>query len=227
MMVAPANIGRDPSAPALTSFDVLQASGTVLHAHHQRLLTGDTLSTTRDLADFVHCLCNLYACHPTMIETALGRVGAGGQRDWMMQSVTAFEHERHFLVSLTAAVGPLPSTSGAAQTENALKSQRHAIETLGRSERNGCALGSAAALVADWSAMRLLLNRVAERQGLDEPECSLPDDGAGKALAQTVDGMAQSRAFAFGAEQLLLQHRGLFDLLEARAAARDKVDGLA
>jgi hypothetical protein len=31
---------------------------------------------------------------------------------------------------------------------------------------------------------------------------------------------ASSRALAFGGEQLLLQHRALFDLLEARAEAR-------
>jgi hypothetical protein len=29
-----------------------------------------------------------------------------------------------------------------------------------------------------------------------------------------------ARALAFGGEQLLLQHRALFDLLEARSAAR-------
>ena len=34
------------------------------------------------------------------------------------------------------------------------------------------------------------------------------------------DGPASERALGFGGEQLLLQHRGLFDLLEARAAAR-------
>ena len=34
------------------------------------------------------------------------------------------------------------------------------------------------------------------------------------------DGPASDRALAFGGEQLLLQHRALFDLLEARAEAR-------
>ena len=34
------------------------------------------------------------------------------------------------------------------------------------------------------------------------------------------DSVAASRALSFGAEQLLLQHRALFDLLEARASAR-------
>jgi hypothetical protein len=34
------------------------------------------------------------------------------------------------------------------------------------------------------------------------------------------DNLAASRALAFGAEQLVLQHRALFDLLEARSSAR-------
>jgi len=35
-----------------------------------------------------------------------------------------------------------------------------------------------------------------------------------------IDGVAAERALGFGGEQLLLQNRGLFDLLEARASAR-------
>jgi hypothetical protein len=34
------------------------------------------------------------------------------------------------------------------------------------------------------------------------------------------DNPASERALAFGGEQMLLQHRALFDLLEARAEAR-------
>ena len=39
-------------------------------------------------------------------------------------------------------------------------------------------------------------------------------------LTAAVEGPAAERALAFGGEQLLLQNRGLFDLLEARAEAR-------
>ncbi|MCJ8189926.1 DUF6975 family protein [Sphingomicrobium aestuariivivum] len=224
-MVALAKVGQDGPASAFAPYD-LAAKGCAAHPYFEKLRDAEGPSTARDLADFVHCLCKLYACHPTMIETALGRVGAGPQRDWMMESVSAFEHERHYLVSLVAAVGPLPSTSGAVQTENALKSQHHAIETLGRSERNGCALGAAAALVADWAQLRVLLDRVAQRHGGEVPECSLPDAADAK-IDAALEGVGPRRAFAFGAEQLLLQHEGLFDLLEARAEARDKADGIA
>ena len=57
--------------------------------------------------------------------------------------------------------------------------------------------------------------------GLDIPACTLPDE---ESVAHAIHAGAETpgaeRALAFGAEQLLLQHRGLFDLLEARAEAR-------
>jgi hypothetical protein len=39
-------------------------------------------------------------------------------------------------------------------------------------------------------------------------------------IAAETSTPASARALAFGGEQLLLQHRALFDLLEARAEAR-------
>ena len=77
----------------------------------------------------------------------------------------AFERERLYLVRLTSAVGPLPSTPGAAETEASLVAARHALETLAMSERNGCALGAATALVGDWWPIRRLLDRAAARVG--------------------------------------------------------------
>ncbi|WP_420853440.1 DUF6975 family protein, partial [Sphingomonas segetis] len=57
--------------------------------------------------------------------------------------------------------------------------------------------------------------------GNEAPAPSLPDEASVVAI---VDSAAVSpgsaRALAFGGEQLLLQHRALFDLLEARAEAR-------
>ena len=122
---------------------------------------------------------------------------------------------------LVVAVGPLPSTPGSVETENAIQAQRHAIETLARSERRGCALGAATALLGDWSAIRPLLDRAAARSGVECPLSSLPGETSiARAIDSSVDGMAAQRALAFGGEQLLLQHRGLFDLLEARAGSR-------
>jgi hypothetical protein len=103
-----------------------------------------------------------------------------------------------------------------------LSGQRHAIETLALSERRGCSLGAAAALVGDWPAVRALLNRVADRAGMEIPLSTLPDQASvAMIINDGVEGAAAERALAFGAEQMLLQNRGLFDLLEARAESRE------
>jgi len=66
-----------------------------------------------------------------------------------------------------------------------------------------------------------LLDRAAARVGLQAPAPSLPDEASVvEVIGLSADSPASERALAFGGEQLLLQHRGLLDLLEARAAAR-------
>ncbi len=197
------------------------ADGVARHDHAFRLSTASGPQAARDLADAVHLLCSLYGRHPGLVELALGQTAAGPVRDWLAAASDAFERERLYLVRLAAAVGPLPSTPGSAETEAVLGHQRHAIETLALSERRGCALGATTALVADWGAVRGVLNRAAVRMGVDVPACSLPDAAGVVAVIEAgIEGMAAERALAFGGEQLLLQNRGLFDLLEARADAR-------
>jgi hypothetical protein len=89
------------------------------------------------------------------------------------------------------------------------------------SEREGCALGAATALVCDWWPIRRLLDRAAARVGNDAPAPSLPDEASVVGIVDlATDSGGAARALAFGGEQLLLQHRALFDLLEARAEAR-------
>ena len=115
----------------------------------------------------------------------------------------------------------MPSTPGAAQTEGSLSAARHALETLANSERDGCALGAATALIGDWWPLRRLLDRAASRIGIESPAPSLPDEASVIAVIEEAAGEGPSaRALAFGGEQLLLQHRALFDLLQARAEAR-------
>ena len=192
------------------------------HPHAAKLASATGPEAARDLADAVHLLCALYGRHPGLVELALGHATPGAVRDWLTAASDAFERERLYLVRLTAAVGPLPSTPGSAETESVLGQQRHALETLALSERRGCALGATTALVGDWGALRGVLNRAAARMGIDVPACSLPSgDAIGAVIHAAIDGAAAERALGFGAEQLLLQNRGLFDLLEARAAARE------
>jgi hypothetical protein len=200
----------------------LCAAGSGTHAHAADLAGPLAPYRACDLDDFVHLLCSVYGRQPTVVDLALGSAPAAAVRAWLEGASSAFERERLYLVRLTSAVGPIPSTAGAAETEAALLAQRHALETLARSERSGCALGAATALVADWAALRPLLDKVAVRVGVDVPACAMPDEASiADALAAGATDPAAERAIRFGAEQLLLQQRALFDLLEARSEARE------
>lgn len=200
----------------------VSAAGTHGHLHAQDLQSVAPGILPRDFDDLVHLLCNLYGRNPAFLDLALTLCPAGPVQVWLSAAAAAFERERLYLVRLTAAVGPPPSTPGNAQTEAALVAQRHALWTLARSERTGCALGVATALISDWGSIRPLLDRAAMRVGIEPPAFCLPDE---QSIAAVLDDCAVTvsadRAIRFGAEQLLLQHRAMFDLLEARAEARE------
>ena len=214
-------VERGQSGVVEAQFARVANEGSARHPQLAALLVASGPSSARDLADAVHLLCHCHGTHPGLIDTALQSGTAGGAADWVQEAAEAFERERLYLVRLTAAVGPQPSTSGAAETESALAAQRHALETLANSERRGCALGAVTALVEDWRSIRRLLDRAAARAGLDVPTCTLPDEeSVARAIHDGADTAGAERALAFGSEQLLLQHRALFDLLEVRAEAR-------
>lgn len=195
--------------------------GSARHPHLLALLEGSGAHSRRNLCDAVHLLCSLHGRYPGLIQISLQRCGAGLAREWLDRASEAFERERLYLVRLTSAVGPLPSTPGAAETEASLVAARHALETLAHSERAGCALGAATALVGDWWPVRRLLDRAAVRVGTEPPAPSLPDEASIlEVVASATQTPGSARALAFGGEQLLLQHRAVFDLLEARAEAR-------
>lgn len=199
----------------------LADQGCARHPHLNALLDAAGPHAGRDLADAVHLLCALHGHYPGLIELALQRSPKGPGQAWLSRASEAFERERLYLVRLTSGVGPMPSTPGAAQTEGSLAAARHALETLANSERGGCALGAATALIGDWWPFRRLLDRAASRVGIEAPAPSLPDEASVIAVIEETSGDGPSaRALSFGSEQLLLQHRALFDLLEARAAAR-------
>jgi hypothetical protein len=215
------SVELQPVSVAAAQLARVEAEGVARHSHLSALLEGAGPHAGRDLADAVHLLCSLHGHYPGLIEIALQLCPKGTAHDWLGRASDAFERERLYLVRLTAAVGPLPSTPGAAETEASLLAARHALETLATSERDGCALGAATALVCDWWPLRRLLDRAAARVGTEAPAPSLPDDAS---IVTVIDHVAASpgpaRALAFGGEQLLLQHRALLDLLEARAEAR-------
>jgi hypothetical protein len=210
-----------PVSVAAAQLARVAGEGCARHSHLLSLLEGTGPHSGRDLSDAVHLLCSLHGRYPGLIEIALQGCPKGVVREWLARASDAFERERLYLVRLTSAVGPLPSTPGSAETESSLVAARHAIETLATSERDGCALGAATALVCDWWPVRRLLDRAAARVGTEAPAPSLPDESSVVAIVDQATGSAGSaRALAFGGEQMLLQHRALFDLLEARAEAR-------
>src|SRR6476661_2967950 len=213
-------VGQHQVSVAETQLARVAGDGCARHPYLNRLLEASGRHSGRDLADAVHLLCSLHGRYPGLIELALQRCPRGPVQDWLSRASDAFERERLYVVRLTSAVGPLPSTPGAAETEASLVTARHALETLATSERKGCALGSATALVGDWWPIRRLLDRVAARVGLDCPAPSLPDESSVvEVIGASSDSPASERALGFGGEQMLLQHRALFDLLEARAEA--------
>ena len=215
------SVDMQPVSVAAAQLARVAGGGSARHSHLLSLLEGTGPHSGRDLADAVHLLCSLHGRYPGLVELALQRCAKGPVREWLSRASDAFERERLYLVRLTSAVGPLPSTPGAAETEASLVAARHAMETLAMSEREGCALGAASALVCDWWPVRRLLDRAAARAGTEAPAPSLPDEASVVAIVDlATDTPGSARALAFGGEQMLLQHRALFDLLEARAEAR-------
>jgi hypothetical protein len=214
-------VDRKVASAAEAQLARVGVEGCARHPHLAALIDGSGPNSARDIADSVHLLCSVHGHHPGLIELALELSSDGPARQWLGRAADAFERERLYLVRLTAAVGPLPSTPGAAETEATLVAQRHALEILARSERRGCALGAATALVSDWWPIRRLLDRAASRVGIESPAPSLPDEASVVAVIEDeCDSPASERALGFGGEQMLLQNRGLFDLLDARAVAR-------
>ena len=197
-----------------------EADGSAGHPFLARLLAPD--AAARDLSDAVHAICAVHGHQPGLADEALAHCAQPDACDWIEEIAGGFVGERAYLATLTAAAGPVPSTPAQSDSEAAMIGSRHAIDMLARSDRRGCATGAVAALVHDWREIRRVLNRAAMRFGVDIAPLDFPLE----AETATFVGMlgatpAAERAITFGAQQLFAQHRGLWDLLEARASARE------
>ena len=223
MASASVETASGPSCGALL-LDALGAQGSAAHPWSAAAASGASATASRDLADLIHHLCVLHGRYPGLVDHAAMRVTDPPARAWLANASYAFAGERAFLARLSVAAGPVPSTPGSAGSDAALLGQRQAMETLARSERNGCALGAAIALVLDWAVIRRALDAAAARFGVETPDFAGGDSGRLIALADrfATSGPAQ-RALLFGATQVFHQHYGLWDLLEARRQARAAV----
>ncbi len=190
------------------------------YARSDMLLRGSHAG--RNLADVTHFLCVVHGGHPGAIDHAVRRVGDTRPYRWLQRAAEVFAVESAFLVRLAAVAGSPPGTPASADSDAVAIAQTHAIEMLACSERNGCALGAATALVLDWAVIRKVLNSAAERFGIDAPAFTLADQAEIADLAASAAANpAIQRALLFGAEQVSAQHHGLWDLLEARQESRD------
>ena len=192
--------------------------GTATHAYFASESLQRGHDSARNLADTIHFLSALHGRHPGIVDLAATRTVEPGGRAWLAGAAEAVADERLYLARLSVAAGPIPSTPGGTGSETAILAQRAALATLAQSDRRGCALGAALAFAADWLAIRSILDVAAGRLGVDPRPCTL---GTPEVLREVADGAAPcERALLFGGQQLALQHRALWDLLEARHQAR-------
>lgn len=211
--------GQAPAIDVLVS--LVSGEGTVAHRYPLSEVMVRGPEAARNVADAVHYFCLLHGRHPGVVDHAIARTTDEAQRTLLASLAHNFATERAFLTRLVVAVGPLPSTPGQADTETAVLAQHHAIDMLAQSDRAGCALGAAIAVTTDWLAIRAVLNHAAERLSVNVPALTLPESDKMRAQIATLaltPGM--ERALIFGGQQIIAQHRGLWDLLEARSIAR-------
>lgn len=213
--------GRGSAAPSDGVMSLIAADGSASHPYLRNDAAFEGADATRNLADAVHFLCILHGRHPGLIDHAAGSTACAVSQRWLGEAAPAFGAERLYVTRLAVAAGPVPSTPGSPESEAAVAGQYHALEMLARSERRGCPLGAAIALVIDWRAIRPLLDHAARRLSVETVPCRLPDEASASMVLDRVAGEASvQRALGFGAAQVLVQHGGLFDLLEARQSAR-------
>lgn len=194
------------------------SEGSARHPYVRSPELCDGPDAIRNLADAVHHLGTLHAERPGILDLAAERAPVEATA-WLVSAAANFTAERALVTQIMVAAPPMPSTPGQAECEATILAQRHALEMLARSERMGCAVGAALALLLDWRAVRDVLDIAAERLGLAPLPCRLPDTAAIDDFAARLPPTME-RAVMFGAEQLLVQQRGLWDLLESREQAR-------
>lgn len=222
MASRPLNEVESGSAGALVAMCVSE-SGSAAHRWFARGGSGqgEARHNQRDIADAIHFLCVLHGRHPGVVELAALRATEPAARAWLSEAADGMADERRYLAKLAVAAGGAPSTPNSGTSEAAVAGQRAALATLAQSDRHGCAVGAALAFALDWRAVRGVLDGAAARLGVDIPAFSLGQPDEIRLVADVIGESALSeRALLFGASQLVRQHWGLWDLLEARKDAR-------
>ena len=167
-----------------------------------------------DIADMAHFLCVLHGRHPGVVDHAATKTVEPAAREWLVKAMEGFAGERAFLTKLTVAAGPISGVSEHDQSNATVAAQRKALEMLSQSDRDGCAIGASFALVLDWQLVRPMLEKIAIHLGVEPRPTSLPNQESTETLNDILrQSSPVDRAIKFGVDQLLNQHRGLWDLL--------------
>ncbi len=171
------------------------------------------------IADVAHFINISHGRHPGVVDHAAHKIVDDAARKWLITAIDGFAAERGFLNALTVAAGPIRRHNGQDKITALIGGQTKNFEMLATSDRKGCPAGTAIAFVIDWHQTRGLLDRIALHLGIEPPKTSLPDIVLCEALAsQIAQNDNYTRAMGFGAQQLLGQQRGLWQLIAARHA---------
>ncbi len=169
------------------------------------------------VADIAHFMCISHGRHPGIIDYAADKIVDDVAREWLLHAIDGFSTERGFLNQLTVAAGPIRRMAGQDKLTSLLQHQAKSFQMLATSDRNGTAAGAAIAFLIDWQLCRPVFDQMALGLAIEPPVNRLPSAAQcqemATALAQTP---SQQRAMQFGAEQLLAQQRGLWQLIAAR-----------
>ncbi|GAB5481571.1 MAG: hypothetical protein Pars92KO_13280 [Parasphingorhabdus sp.] len=202
--------------------DHVAEHGTQSASYIETIESDFTALSGADIADIAHFLCVLHGRHPGVVDHAATKTADVVAREWLVEAMDGFSAERAFLTTLTVAAGPISGVRTEDQSNATVLAQRKALEMLSQSDRNGCALGASFALVLDWQAIRPLLEKVAVKLSIEPRKAILPSAEATRVLnTELSQSSAVERAINFGVDQILTQHRGLWQLLEARKNARN------
>lgn len=200
----------------------LRNCGGAANPHLHAVARGTLERPLHALADCAHFMSILHGQVPSLFELA-GSHDLAGTTNWLRSAATAFNEDRRWLARLSVVTGGSIDLHGLTMAEQLVRDQRDALLTLAKSSRAGCALGAAVALVIDWEGLRSKLPQGAQALGF---ECRglqadhWPVEGARDVLINAGDDRSLRRAITFGATQLASLHGQLFQLLEARHAAR-------
>ena len=171
------------------------------------------------VADIAHFINISHGRHPGVVDHAAHKIVDDASRRWLVEAIDGFAAERAFLNALTVAAGPVRRHVGQDRVTALITGQSKSFKMLATSDRKGCPAGAALAFVIDWLRTRDLLERVALHLDMDPPKSTLPSvETCGALAANLSQNDGYRRAMGFGAEQLLGQQRGLWQLIAARHA---------